>query len=138
MSKGLKRCVFNREDRHQYKTSIIKLRKYNKIRELLIENRTTGSQAQVIYWDEVWEASVTRAAVHMGVRETGMRTGYRGACNWPPSWDPDQGCMQALRNNKEALAIYKIEIDLQEKRVGTLRSQGCRLSGPPMRWHMMT
>jgi len=51
---------------------IIKLRKYNKIRELLIENRTTGSQAQVIYWDEVQEASVTRAAVHMGVREMGM------------------------------------------------------------------
>jgi len=51
---------------------IIELRKYNKIRELLIENRTTGSQAQVIYRDEVWEASVTRAAVRMGVREMGM------------------------------------------------------------------
>ena len=48
---------------------IIKMKKYNEIGELLIENRTTGLQAQVIYQDEVWEASVTRAAVHMGVRE---------------------------------------------------------------------
>ena len=51
---------------------IIELRKYNEIGELLIENRTTGSQAQVIYQDEVQEASVTRAAVCMGVEETGM------------------------------------------------------------------
>jgi len=78
---------------------IIELRKYNEIGELLKENRTTGPQAQVIYWDEVREESVTRAAVRMGVREMGMQTGYRGACNRPPSWDPDQGCMRALWNN---------------------------------------
>jgi len=78
---------------------IIKLGKYNEIGELLIENRTTGSQAQVIYRDKVQEASVTRVAVRMGVREMGMRTGYRGACNCPPSWDPDQGRLRALRNN---------------------------------------
>ena len=30
---------------------IIELRKYNEIGELLIENRTTGSQAQVSYRD---------------------------------------------------------------------------------------
>ena len=51
---------------------IIELRKYNGIRELLIENGTAGSQAQVSYWDVVREASVTRAAVCMGVKETGM------------------------------------------------------------------
>jgi len=51
---------------------IIKLRKYNKIRKLLIENGTTGSQTQVSYQDRVWEASVTRAAVRMGVKEMGM------------------------------------------------------------------
>jgi len=51
---------------------IIELRKYNKIGELLIENRTTGSQAQVSYRDEVWEASVTRAAVCMGVKGMAM------------------------------------------------------------------
>ena len=51
---------------------IIKLERYNKIGELLIENRTTGLLAQVIYQDKVWEASVTRVAVHMGVKETGM------------------------------------------------------------------
>ena len=51
---------------------IIELRKYNKIRELLIENRTTGSQAHVSYWDGVQEASVTMVAVCMGVKEMGM------------------------------------------------------------------
>ena len=51
---------------------IIELRKYNEIRELLIENQTAGSQAQVSYWDMFWGAFVTRVAVCMGVRETGM------------------------------------------------------------------
>ena len=78
---------------------IIKLRKYNEIRELLIENRTTGFQAQVSYWNRVQEASVTRAAVHMGVKEMGMQTGYRGTCNQLPNRDPDQGHVRALWNN---------------------------------------
>ena len=65
---------------------IIKLRKYNEIRELLIENRTAGSQGHVSYWDRGWEASVTRAAVCMGVN-TGMKTGHRGTYNQPPSQD---------------------------------------------------
>jgi len=51
---------------------IIELKRYNEIRELLIENRTTGSQAQVSYQDGVREASVTRVAVCMGVKEMGM------------------------------------------------------------------
>jgi len=51
---------------------IIKLRRYNEIGELLIENRITGLQVQVGYQDIVWEASVTRVAVRMGVKETGM------------------------------------------------------------------
>ena len=51
---------------------IIELRKYNKIRELLIDNGTTGSQAQVSHRDMVQEASVTRVAVHMGLKEMGM------------------------------------------------------------------
>jgi len=42
---------------------IIELEKYNEIGELLMGNRTTGSQAQVSYWDRFWEASVTRAAM---------------------------------------------------------------------------
>ena len=66
---------------------VIKLRKYNEIRGLLIENTTTGSLAHVSYWDEVQEASVTRAAVHMGMKEIGMRTGNRGAYKWPLSWE---------------------------------------------------
>jgi len=56
---------------------IIELRKSNKIRELLIGNRTTGSQAQVSYWDRVQEAPVTMAAVHMGLKEMGMQTRHR-------------------------------------------------------------
>src|SRR5882724_1490455 len=53
---------------------IIKLRKYNEIRELLIENRTTGSQEHVSYWNGGWSVSVTRVAVHMGVEEMGVQT----------------------------------------------------------------
>ena len=48
------------------KLMIIKLRKYNKIGQLLIENRTAGSQGHVRYRDGGWEASVTRVAVCMG------------------------------------------------------------------------
>jgi len=66
---------------------IIKLERYNKIRELLIENRTTGSQGHICYQDGGWRVSVTMAAVHMGVKEMGMQTGHRGTYNQPPSWD---------------------------------------------------
>ena len=51
---------------------IIKLERYNEIRELLIENRSTGSQGHGCYWDGGWRVSVTRVAVCMGVEETGM------------------------------------------------------------------
>ena len=51
---------------------IIKLGKYNEVGELLIGNRAAESQAQVSYQDVVQEASVTRDAVCMGVKETGM------------------------------------------------------------------
>jgi len=64
---------------------IIELRTYNEIGELLIGNRTTGLQAQVSYQDRVQETSVTMAAVHMGVKETGMQTGHWGTYNQPPS-----------------------------------------------------
>jgi len=64
---------------------IIELRRYIKVGELLIENRTTRSQAQVICWDRDQRLSVTRAAVHMEEKETGMRTGYRDTYNQSPS-----------------------------------------------------
>jgi len=51
---------------------IIKLRNYNEIRELLIENITAGSQGHVSYQDGGQKASVTRVAFCMGVKETGM------------------------------------------------------------------
>ena len=51
---------------------IIELGKYNEIRELLIENRTTGSQGHVSYRDGDQRVSVTRVAVCMGVKEMGM------------------------------------------------------------------
>jgi len=49
---------------------IIELERYNEIRELLIENRTTGMQGHICYQDRGWRVSVTMAAVHMGVEET--------------------------------------------------------------------
>ena len=78
---------------------IIELRKYNQIRELLIGNRATGSQAQVSYWDRVQEATVTMAVVCMGVKEMRMRTGYRGTCNQPLSQGQDQGRVWTLWND---------------------------------------
>ena len=44
---------------------IIKLRKYIEVGELIIENGTTGSQAQVSYQVRDQRVSVTRAAVCM-------------------------------------------------------------------------
>jgi len=78
---------------------IIKLGKYNEIREPLMGSRTTGSQAQVSHQDGVQEAPVTMVAVCMGVEETGMQTRYRGAYNRPPSQDPDQDACRHCRAN---------------------------------------
>jgi len=50
---------------------IIELERYNKIRELLIENGTTGLWGHICYWDGGWRVSVTMVAVHMG-KEMGM------------------------------------------------------------------
>jgi len=83
---------------------IIELRKYNEIGELLIENRTTGSQAQVSHQDEIREASVTRAAVCMGVKGTAMQTGHRGTYNQPPHWDQEQVCIWALWSNHKGIS----------------------------------
>src|SRR5882724_2712735 len=96
---------------------IIELRKYNEIRELLMEKRTTGSQAQVGYRDGVREAPVTRVAVRMGVKETGMRTGCIGAYNQPLSWDLEQVCGHCGAIRK-ALAHYKTEIDWRKRGLG--------------------
>jgi len=51
---------------------IIKLRRYNTVRELVIEKRTTGLPVHVCYQDGVWRVSVTREAVHMGEKGMGM------------------------------------------------------------------
>jgi len=84
---------------------IIELRKYNEIGELLIENGTTGLQAQVSYWDGVQEASVTSVVVCMGVKEMGMQTGYRGTYNQPPNQDQEQVCMWALQSNQKSISM---------------------------------
>ena len=62
---------------------IIELRKYIEVGELLIESGITGSQAQVLYRNKDWRVFVTRVAVRMEEKGTGMRTGYRGAYNQP-------------------------------------------------------
>ena len=57
---------------------IIKLRKYNEVRELLIGNGNTGSWGHICYQDGGQRVSVTMVAVHMGVKEMWMQTGHRG------------------------------------------------------------
>ena len=64
---------------------IIELEKYNKIIGLLIEESTTGSQGHIGYWDGDQRVSVTRAAVCIEEKGTGMQTRYRGTYNRPPS-----------------------------------------------------
>jgi len=49
---------------------LIEFENYNEVGELLIENRTTGSQGHVHYQERDWRVSVTRVAVHM--EEKGM------------------------------------------------------------------
>jgi len=51
---------------------IIELRKYIKVGEPLVENGTTGLWAQVSHRDGDWRVSVTRAAVCMEEKGTGM------------------------------------------------------------------
>jgi len=51
---------------------MIILERYNEIRELPIENRTTGLQGHVGYLDGDQRVSITRAAVFMGVKELEM------------------------------------------------------------------
>jgi len=51
---------------------IIKLVIYNEIRELLIGNRTTGSQGHVHYRDGGQKLSVAMVVICMGVEEIGM------------------------------------------------------------------
>jgi len=70
------KVMFKREPR----LMIIQLRKYNEVRELLIENGTTGLQRHICYWDGGWRVSVT-TAVHMGKKEMGMKKGHRGTYN---------------------------------------------------------
>jgi len=94
---------------------IIKLRKYNEIRELLIENRTTGSQAHLSYWD-------------------GDANRHRGTYNQPQVRIKNKYAYEHCRAIREVLACKKIEIDWKIKRVGTLRSQVHQLRGLPMRW----
>ena len=90
---------------------IIELRRYNEIGELLIENGTTGSQAQVSYRDMVRETSITRAAVHMGVKEMGMQT--RNRAHTISLWVRNE-CSYAYGHCgaiREVLECNKMEID---------------------------
>ena len=64
---------------------IIELGKYNSAEELLIETRTAGSQGHICYQDGDRRVSVTRAAVRMEEKGTGMQIGYRGTYNRSPS-----------------------------------------------------
>src|SRR5882724_5360655 len=98
--------MFNRD-----KLMIIELRKYNKIGELLIENRTAGLQAQVSYWDVVWEASVTRAAVCMGWRRQGCEQGTGAHTNGLQVGIENRHMCRHCGAIRRALVCHKTEID---------------------------
>ena len=52
---------------------IIELGKYKAAEELLIETRTTRFQGHICYWNGDRRVAVTRAAVCMGVEDTGCQ-----------------------------------------------------------------
>src|SRR5882724_4333282 len=76
------KAMFNGE-----RLMIIELGKYNSAKELLIGTRTAGSQRHICYQDEDRRVPVTRAAIRMEEKGSGMQTGYRGAYNQSPSWE---------------------------------------------------
>src|SRR5882724_9346123 len=84
---------------------IIELGKYNSAEELLIETRTAGSLGHVCYWDGDRRVSVTRVAVRMEEKGTGMRTGYRGAYNQSPSREWEQVRIGTLRSNQRSISM---------------------------------
>ena len=114
---------------------IIKLERYNEIRELLIENKTTGSQGHVHYQDGDWRVSVTRALVCMEVKGMGMWTGYRGTYNQSPSQEWEQVCIGPLQSKQRSISTQWHRNRVKIKRVGTLRPQVHQLIGLLMRWH---
>ena len=73
----------------------------------------------------------------MEVEQTGMQAGYRNAYKQLPSRDQEQVCMLALRSNQKSISTPEDRNRSKEKRVGTLRSQGHRLSSLPTRWRMV-
>ena len=90
---------------------IIKLRKYNEIRELFIENRTTGLQGHASYQDGGWKVSVTMAAVCMGVEEMGMRTRNMVHTISLQVRNESRYVYRLCRAIKEVLTHSKIEIE---------------------------
>jgi len=69
---GWKHRVLKVTTQEGQRLMIIKLERYNKIRELLIEIGTTASQGHVCYQEGVWRVYVTTVAVCMGVEEMGL------------------------------------------------------------------
>jgi len=66
---------------------IIKLRKYNKVRELLIGIKATGLQGHICYWDTGLEDICNYGGCLQGEEgDRGMNI-HRGAYRWSLSWE---------------------------------------------------
>src|SRR5882724_8713387 len=70
-SQVILRAMFNGDKTYDNQTEEIQRNWITTYREW-----NCGFQAQVSYQDVVWEASVTRVAVCMGVKETGVKNGF--------------------------------------------------------------
>src|SRR5882724_6697256 len=97
--KAMKQCSMGK------RLLIIELRKYNSAEELHIGTGTTGSQGHLCYQNGDRRASVTRAAVRMGVEGMGMRTRHKGASKWGPSQERAQRRGRRLRSNQRSINI---------------------------------
>ena len=104
---------------------IIELGKYNEIRELLIENRTTWLQGHVCYRDGDRRVSVTREAVCMEVKERGCEQGTGVHTISLQVRNENRYAYEHCGAIKEALACNKINIDGEKIGLG---SSGFRTS----------
>ena len=110
---------------------MIELGKYNEIGELLIDNRTTGSQGHVGYQDGDQRVSVTGAAVHMGGR-WGCEQGTGAHTISLQVGNESRYTYNCCGEIKEALACNKMVIDGKE------RGWDPQVPGPLARWPATT
>src|SRR5882724_10247172 len=99
-SLGFLKAMFNGDKTYDNRTEEIQLSQRTTYRDW--NHRVTGT---VMLSERGRRASVTRAAVRMGVEGTGMRTRHKGASKWGPSRERAQRRGRRLWSNQRSVSI---------------------------------